>query len=86
MKKLLMLAIAASFVGTAHGFVIGLQLGDVAFGIGGSKSGGPVIGVGKAPDNGRNFSAVIVPGDCCCNKKCTKESASCCKNKQQNNN
>ncbi len=48
----------------ADGGAIGLQLGKVTFGLGGS-SNGPIIGVGRSPDNGRDFSAVIVPGDDC---------------------
>jgi hypothetical protein len=77
MKKMLILAAILSFAGAAKGFVIGLQLGDVALGFGGSRSGGPVFLVGRAPDNGLPLSAVIVPGDrCCCEEGC--KNRTCC--------
>ncbi len=46
---------------TADGGALGVQFGDVTFGLGGSSEG-PIIGVGHSPDNDLSFSAVIVPG------------------------
>jgi hypothetical protein len=54
-----------------YGGAIGLQLGKVTFGLGGS-SNGPIIGIGPSPDNGLPISVGIVPaGDCCgCQREC----------------
>ncbi len=82
MKKMLILTAILSFAGAVQGLVFGLQLGDAAFGFGHSKSGGFVLGVGRAPDNDTRFSAIIVPGDkdekCCCSQQCKKKSKTCC--------
>ena len=49
----------------ADGGALGLQLGRVTFGIGGS-SNGPIIGVGPSPDNGLPIAVPFVPGGSCC--------------------
>lgn len=71
MKKLFItLALLGTSYTFAGGGAVGLQLGPVTFGLGGS-SNGPIIGVGRSPDNGLPFSAVVVPGDCCdCDNNC----------------
>jgi hypothetical protein len=62
----------------ADGGALGVQLGGVTFGLGGS-SRGPIIGVGPSPCNGRCFSAVIVPGsNCGCCNSCSCTTGNCC--------
>lgn len=78
MKKLLSLIFMLSFACLIYADGgVGVQIGPVAFGLGGSRRG-PIVGVGPAPDNGLPFSAVIIPGDCCCNMRCTYSSRDCC--------
>ena len=76
MKKLILtlslISIASIF---ADGGALGVQLGGITFGLGGSSCG-PIIGVGPSPDNGRCFSAVVVPGCCQCCGSC--DCSGCC--------
>jgi hypothetical protein len=66
MKKLILFysisCLTVTSMVTADGGALGVQFGDVTFGLGGSSENGPIIGVGHSPDNGRSFSPVIVPG------------------------
>ncbi|MDR3647030.1 MAG: hypothetical protein P4L22_05825 [Candidatus Babeliales bacterium] len=76
MKKVIFMLSITSLLAAniyADGGAVGLQLGKVTFGLGGS-SNGPIIGIGPSPDNGRKFSAVIVPGDDC---DCTDRNCDC---------
>lgn len=75
MKKILLTLLSLSSLILADGGGIGVQLGKLSVGIGGSCNG-PIIGVGPSPDNGRCFSAVVIPGDCC-GGNCCKSSCSC---------
>ncbi len=69
MKKLNLFLICSigttlSFNIIADGGALGLQLGPITFGLGGS-SNGPIIGIGPSPDNGLPIAVPFVPGDCC---------------------
>lgn len=76
MKKLVLFysltLLMATPIVTADGGALGVQFGDVTFGLGGSSKG-PIIGVGPSPNDG-SFSAVIVPGSECskCNEHCNR--------------
>jgi hypothetical protein len=72
MKKIIFL-ILISIVSNiqSRGGAIGLQLGKVTFGLGGSKNG-PIIGVGPSPDNNLPIAVPFVPGDCDCGCNCSK--------------
>lgn len=65
-KAIFILSIVCVLASNLYGGAIGLQLGKVTFGLGGS-SNGPIIGIGPSPDNGLPLSVGIVPdGDCGC--------------------
>lgn len=79
MKKILLILTLGIFgVSLAgRGGALGLQLGGITFGLGGSPSGGPIIGVGRSPDNGLAFAPVFVPGDRCDCQGCNRTSCCC---------
>ncbi len=83
MKKIILTVILTVFVISnkvlADGGALGLQLGGVTFGLGGS-SNGPIIGVGPSPDNGLPVAFPIVPGDGCCSNGCSTNS--CCSSEE----
>lgn len=65
MKKLMFILCLISSLAAnifADGGAIGLQLGKVTFGLGGS-SNGPIIGIGPSPDNDLPVAIGYVPGD-----------------------
>jgi len=67
----------------ADGGAIGLQLGPITFGLGGSSKG-PILGIGPSPDNGLPIAVPFVPGDSCdneCSSRCStcKQDECCCK-------
>lgn len=72
MNKLFLTLLFASLVSIytlfSRGGALGLQLGKITFGIGGS-SNGPIIGIGPSPDNNLPIAVPFVPGDRdeCCN-------------------
>lgn len=76
MKKLILIASVMIFSLSANifadGGAIGLQLGRVTFGLGGSCKG-PIIGIGPSPDNGLPISLPIVPGDCSSRDCCSED-------------
>lgn len=80
MKRLIFIVVLIGFTLSnrilADGGALGLQLGGITFGLGGS-SNGPIIGVGPSPDNDLPISFPIVPGSSCC---CSERSCSsdCC--------
>lgn len=63
-KSLIILAGLFIFLGSTTNKInsgaIGLQLGDITFGLGGSENG-PIIGVGRSPNNGLAISFPFVP-------------------------
>lgn len=72
MKKLILfysltLLVVTPVVTARDGGAVGVQFGDVTFGLGGSSEG-PILGIGHSPDNGRSFSPIIVPGGHDCGK------------------
>lgn len=65
MKKLIFAICAISSLAAniyADGGALGVQLGRVTFGLGGS-SNGPIIGIGPSPDNDLPLAVGYVPGD-----------------------
>ena len=76
MKKILILATICTLLLSAsnafskqkrRGGGLGVQLGPIAFGLGGSHRG-PILGIGPSPNPDVPLSAVVIPGDDCdCN-------------------
>lgn len=63
----------------ADGGALGLQLGGITFGLGGS-SNGPIIGIGPSPDNDLPIAFPIVPGGSCCSERSC--SNNCCSDEE----
>ena len=72
MKRLIIITLLMCFFinNQVKAGAIGLQLGRVTFGIGGS-SNGPIIGIGPSPDNGLPIAVPFVPDGCCSRNYCS---------------